>query len=184
MYQPRRVSIAIRTDLAGTEGLLHQVRTAVSSVHDSIAVAQAVTLGELYEASMAPTSFALVMLAIAGTMALLLSVSGLYGVLSYAVSQRRREIGIRVALGAQAHDIRSLFVRRGLLLAGIGAVFGIAGAIGSTRLMESLLFGVSPLDPLTFAVMPVVLTLVAVLASYLPACRAVAVDPVETMRVE
>jgi ABC-type antimicrobial peptide transport system permease subunit len=117
-------------------------------------------------------------------MALLLGVSGLYGVLSYAVAQRRREIGIRMALGAQAPDIRRLFIRRGLLLAGAGAAIGMASAASSTQLMESLLFGTSRLDLMTFVVMPIVLTAVAMLASYLPARRAVAVDPVETMRAE
>ena len=184
MYQPRRVSVAIRTERAGTESLLNEVRTAVSSVHPSLAVAQVRTLGEVYEESMAPTSFTLVMLAIAGTMALLLGVFGLYGVLSYAVSQRRREIGIRMALGAQATDIRRLFVRRGLALAGVGVTIGLCGAAGSTQLLQSLLFGISPLDPVTFAIGPVVLTAAAVVASYLPARRAVTVDPVDTMRAE
>jgi putative ABC transport system permease protein len=124
------------------------------------------------------------MLAIAGTMALLLGISGIYGVISFAVSQRRREIGIRLALGAQATDIRGLFVRRGLILGGIGLAMGLAGALGLTRLMESLLFGISPLDPVTFTAMPIVLAAAAVLASYLPARRAVAVDPVETLRAE
>ena len=104
--------------------------------------------------------------------------------ISYAVSQRRREIGIRLALGAQAADIRGLFVRRGLVLAGIGIAIGLGGAAGSTRLMRSLLFGISPLDPITFTAMPVVLAAAAVLASYLPARRAAAVDPVETLRAE
>jgi putative ABC transport system permease protein len=142
------------------------------------------TLDEVYHESMARTSFTLVMLAIAGTMALLLGISGIYGVISFAVSQRRREIGIRLALGAQATDIRGLFVRRGLILGGIGLAMGLAGALGLTRLMESLLFGISPLDPVTFTAMPIVLAAAAVLASYLPARRAVAVDPVETLRAE
>jgi predicted permease len=184
MYQPRRVSMAIRTERAGTEALVNDVRSAVVSVHPGLAMAQVRTLGEVYDESMAQTSFALVMLAIAGVLAMLVGVFGLYAVLSYTVAQRRREIGIRMALGAQAPDIRGMFVRRGLVLAIIGSAIGIAGAAGSTRLMQSLLFGISPLDPTTFAVMPVVLALVALLASYLPARRAVAVDPVETMRAE
>jgi predicted permease len=183
-YQSRRVSVAIRTERAGTQSLLDQVRKAVWSVSAALPLAQVRTLDEVYHESMARTSFTLVMLAIAGTMALLLGISGIYGVISFAVSQRRREIGIRLALGAQATDIRGLFVRRGLILGGIGLAMGLAGALGLTRLMESLLFGISPLDPVTFTAMPIVLAAAAVLASYLPARRAVAVDPVETLRAE
>jgi ABC-type antimicrobial peptide transport system permease subunit len=126
----------------------------------------------------------LVMLAIAGAMALLLGVSGLYGVIAYAVSRRRREIGIRLALGAQTHEIRGLFVRRGLIVVGIGMAIGLGGAVGVTRLMRSLLFGISPLDPVAFTAMPALLAAAAVLASHLPARRAAAVDPVETLRAE
>ncbi len=183
-YQSRRVSVAIRTERAGTESLLNHVREAVRSVSPTLPVSQVRTLDEVFGQSMDRTSFTLVMLAIAGAMALLLGVSGLYGVIAYAVSQRRREIGIRLALGAQARDIRRLFVRRGLALVGVGVVLGLGGAGGSTRLMRSLLFGVSPLDPVTFAAVPVVLAAAAALASYLPARRATAVDPVETLRAE
>jgi predicted permease len=183
-YQSRRVSVALRTELAGTEDLLDHVRQAVASVSPNLPLAQVRTLDEVYEQSMARTSFTLVMLAIAGAMALLLGVSGLYGVIAYAVSRRRREIGIRLALGAQSREIQTLFVRRGLILGGIGLAIGVGAALGFTRLMESLLFGVTPLDPVTFTTMPIVLAAAAVLASYLPARRALAVDPVETMRSE
>ena len=183
-YQSRRVSVAIRTERAGTESLLEEVREAVWSVSATLPLAQVRTLDEVYDQSMARTSFTLVMLAIAGAMALLLGVSGIYGVIAYAVSQRRREIGIRLALGAQPREIRRLFVRRGLILAGVGVAIGLGGAAAFTRLMRSLLFGISPLDPITFTAMPVVLAAAAVLASYLPARRAVAVDPVETLRAE
>jgi predicted permease len=183
-YQSRRVSVAVRTERAGTESLLTQVREAVRSVSATLPLAQVRTLDEVYDQSMARTSFTLVMLAIAGAMALLLGVSGLYGVIAYAVSQRRREIGIRLALGAQAREIRGLFVRRGLILGGTGLAIGLGGAPVFTRLMESLLFGISPLDPVTFIAMPAVLAAAAVLASYVPARRAAAVDPVETLRAE
>ena len=183
-YQSRRVSVVIRTDRAGTESLLTQVREAVGTVNANLPLAQVRTLDEVYGQSMARTSFTLVMLAIAGAMALLLGVSGLYGVIAYAVSQRRREIGIRLALGAQAREIRGLFVRRALILVGVGVAIGLGGAAGSTRFMRSLLFGVSPLDPIAFIAMPVVLAAAAMLASYLPARRAAAVDPVETLRAE
>ena len=143
-FLSRRVTFVIRSERTGTESLLNQVREAVWSVNANLPLAQVRTLGEVYDQSMARTSFTLVMLAIAGAMALLLGVSGLYGVISYAVSQRRREIGIRLALGAEAPELRGLFVRRGLILAGIGMAIGLGGAVGFTRLMQSLLFGISP----------------------------------------
>jgi ABC-type antimicrobial peptide transport system permease subunit len=124
------------------------------------------------------------MLGIAAAMALLLGLIGIYGVISYAVSQRTREIGIRLALGAQPREMTRLFVRHGLTLAGIGAVIGLFAAAGLSRLMSSLLFGVSPLDPITYLVVPCVLVAAAILASYLPARRVAAVDPVEALKVE
>jgi len=160
------------------------MREAVRSLSATLPLAQVRTLDEVSGQSMARTSFTLVMLAIAGATALLLAVSGLYGVIAYAVSQRRREIGIRLALRAQAREVPGLFVRRGLVLVGVGVALGLSGAAGLTRLMQSLLFGISPLDPITFTAMPVVLAAAAVLASYLPGRRAAAVDPVETLRAE
>jgi ABC-type antimicrobial peptide transport system permease subunit len=139
---------------------------------------------EVYGESLARTSFTLVMLAIAGGMALVLGIIGIYGVISYAVSQRRREIGIRLALGAQQSELRRMFVRYGLTLAGVGVAIGLGSAVALMRLMKSLLFGISPLDPLTYAAVPVVLVAAAVLASYLPARRASAVDPMEALRAE
>jgi predicted permease len=183
-YQPRKVSVAIRTERTGSESLLSQMREAVWSVNSNLPLAQVRTLDKLYDQSMAQTSFTLVVLAIAGAMALLLGVFGVYGVISYAVSQRRREIGIRVALGAQARGIQRLFLRRALTLAIIGIAIGLVAAAGMTQLMRSLLFGVGPLDPVTFAAVPVVLAVAAVIASYLPARRAMRVDPVETLKTE
>ncbi|MGH9629043.1 MAG: FtsX-like permease family protein [Bryobacteraceae bacterium] len=133
---------------------------------------------------MAQTSFALVMLGIASAMALLLGIVGIYGVISYTVSQRRREIGIRLALGAQPGELKRMFVRYGLMLSSVGVAVGLGVAAGLMRLMKALLFGISPQDPLTYAVVPVVLLAAAVLASYLPARRAAAVDPVETLKAE
>jgi ABC-type antimicrobial peptide transport system permease subunit len=114
-------------------------------------------------------------------MALLLGIVGIYGVLAYAVMQRRREVGIRIALGAQSGAVKRLFVYRGLMLSGAGIAIGTAVAAGITRSMSSLLFGVTPIDPVTFAAAATVLTLAALAASYLPAHRAAAVDPVETL---
>jgi predicted permease len=183
-YQPRRVSVLIRNDRRASSSLLEEVRKAVWAVNPNLPLAQVRTLQDVYEGSMGRTSFTLVMLGVAGAMALLLGIVGLYGVISYAVARRRREIGIRVALGAQAPDIRRLFMMRGLVVAGVGTAIGLGIAAALAPLMRSLLFGIGPLDPLTFAVTPVVLAAAAVLASYLPARRAAAVDPVETLRAE
>jgi ABC-type antimicrobial peptide transport system permease subunit len=180
----RAVTFVIRSERAGTQGFLNQVRRAVWSVNASLPLASVRTMREIFDESLATTSFTLVMLGIAGAMALMLGLIGIYGVISYAVSQRRREIGIRVALGAQPRALPWLFVRYGLALAGIGTVTGLAAAAGLTRLMKSVLFGISPLDPLTYTAVPVVLVAATLLASYLPARRAATVDPVETLRAE
>jgi ABC-type antimicrobial peptide transport system permease subunit len=117
-------------------------------------------------------------------MALVLGIIGIYGVISYAVSQQRREIGIRMALGAQPIELKRMFVRHALALAVIGVIIGLGAATGVMRLMESQLFGITPLDPVTYAAVPLVLVIAAVLASYLPARRAAAVDPVEALKAE
>jgi ABC-type antimicrobial peptide transport system permease subunit len=139
---------------------------------------------DIYADSMARTSFTLVMLAIAGSMALALGIIGIYGVISYAVSQRTREIGIRLALGAQKSGLQWMFVRSALVLTAIGVAIGAGTAAGLMQLMKSLLFGISPLDPLTYVAVPLVLAASAALASYLPARRAAAVDPVEALRAD
>ncbi len=181
---PRFVTFAIRTDRAGTETLISQVQQAVWSVDASLPVASIQTMQEIYGKSMARTSFTLVMLAIAGFMALALSLIGIYGVISYAVSQRTREIGIRLALGAQRQAVRWTFVRSALAMAGIGIAIGLVTAGALVQLMKSLLFGISPLDPLTFVAVPLVLTAAVALASFFPAHRAAGVNPVEALRVE
>jgi ABC-type antimicrobial peptide transport system permease subunit len=142
------------------------------------------TLGDIYSRSMARTSFTLVMLAIAGAMALGLSLIGIYGVISYAVSQRTREIGIRMALGAQKGELRWVFVRSALALTGIGIAIGFGAAVAVSRLLRTLLFGVTPLDPLSFAAVPLILAVAAALASFLPASRATAVNPADALKAE
>jgi ABC-type antimicrobial peptide transport system permease subunit len=179
----RGLTFIVRSERTGTEGFLDQLRQAVWSVNAGLPVAPQ-TMREVYDRSLARTSFTLVMLAIAASMALLLGVVGIYGVISYAVSQRRREIGIRAALGAQQGELKRMFVRHGLVLAGIGVVVGLGAAAGLTRLMSTLLYGVTPLDPVTYVAVPLVLMTATVLASYLPARRAASVDPVEALRVE
>lgn len=174
----------IRTRRAATQSFLAEARQAIWRVDANLPVFQVRTLQDVYDKSMARASFALVMLAIAGAMALLLGVVGIYGVIAYAVSQRTREIGIRIALGAPAAGLQGMFVRHGLLLAALGAGLGLAAAAGLTRLVESLLFGVKALDAATYAVVAVVLMAAAALASYLPARRATRVDPMEALRIE
>ena len=180
----RTVTFVVRSDRAGTEGLLSEMRQAVWSVNASLPLASVRTMQEIYSQSLARTSFTLVMLGIAGTMAFVLGIIGIYGVISYAVLQRTREIGIRLALGEQKGRLRWMFVRSALVLTGIGVAIGLAAAAGLMRLMKSLLFGVSPLDPLTYVSVLIVLAASAVLASYLPARRAAAVNPVEALRAE
>ncbi len=180
----RTVTFVLRSDRAGTEGLLSEMRQAVWSVNASLPLASERTLQEIYSQSLARTSFTLVMLGIAGTMAFVLGVIGIYGVISYAVLQRTREIGIRLALGEQTGRLRWMFVRSALLLTASGIGIGLAAAAGLMQLMKSLLFGVSPLDPFTYVSVLITLTAAAVLASYLPARRAAAVNPVEALRAE
>jgi predicted permease len=177
----RSVNFVMRSERTGTEGFVREIRQAVADLMPGLPVFEVRTLGEVYDQSMARTSFSLVLLGIAGAMALLLGIVGIYGVLAYAVMQRRREVGIRIALGAQSSSVKRLFVYRGMMLSGIGIAIGVAVAAGITRWMSSLLFGVTPVDTVTFAGAATVLTLAALAASYLPAHRAAAVDPVETL---
>jgi predicted permease len=180
----RSVYFAIRTNRAGTQTFINEMQQAVWSVNSNLPVADISTMQDIYSESMARTSFTLVMLAIAGTMALALGILGIYGVISYAVSQRTREVGIRMALGAKKSELSWMFVRSALILTGIGTAAGLGAAAALMRLMRTLLFGISPLDPVTFAAVPVVLVAAAALASYLPARRTAAVDPVEALRAE
>jgi predicted permease len=181
---PRSVAFVVRSSLAGTEGLVEAIRKTVWSVNSNLPVALVRTMEDVYDASMARTSFTLVMLAMAGAIALVLGIVGIYGVISYAVAQRTQEIGIRLALGAQQGELRRMFLRYGLVLASVGVAIGLGGAVALTRLMRSLLFEVSALDPITYAAVPCVLFAAALLASYVPARRAAAVDPIGALKAE
>jgi putative ABC transport system permease protein len=174
----------IRSPRSGSEAFLKEVREAVWSVNPNLPLSNVHTLGYFYTRSMARTSFTLIMLAVAGSMALLLGVVGIYGVISCSVSQRVREIGIRIALGAQHQSVTGMFVRHGLILTGIGAAFGLVAAALVMRLMSSLLFHVNPVDPLTYTAVTLGLITTAFIASYLPSRRAATVDPVEALRAE
>jgi predicted permease len=180
----RNAYFAIRSNRAGTQAFITETQRAVWSVNSNLPVAAITTMQDIYNQSMERTSFTLVMLAIAGTMALALGILGIYGVISYAVSQRTREIGIRMALGAKKSELVWMFVRSALVLTGVGTAVGLGAAAALMRLMRTLLFGISPLDPVTFTAVPVALVAAAILASYLPARRSAAVDPVEALRAE
>jgi predicted permease len=177
-------AFAFRSKRAGTQGLMNEVRRAVWSVDPDLPLYEVHTLDFYYSKSMARTAFTLVMLALAGGMALLLGIVGLYGVIAYSVSQRTREIGIRMALGAQKRDVLKLVVKGGMGLTVIGVGVGVAGALVLTRFLSSLLYGVKPTDPLTFVVVSLVLTGVALLACYVPARRAAKADPILALRYE
>jgi putative ABC transport system permease protein len=179
---PASVAVTLRSDRTGTAGFLSDIRKAVAEVDPNLPLASINTVAAMYEISLARTSFSLVLLGTAGAMALVLGIVGIYGVLAYAVMQRQREVGIRLALGAQPRVVKEMFVYRGMILSGIGIGLGAAAAAGLTRLLSSLLFGVTPVDTATFVAAAGVLVIAALAASYIPARRAAAVDPVETLR--
>jgi ABC-type antimicrobial peptide transport system permease subunit len=180
----RGEAFAIRSSRAGSENFVKQVREAIWAVNPELPLADVRTMTEVYQRSMARSSFTLVMLAIAGGMALLLGVVGIYGVISYSVSQRTREIGIRIALGARRTSLEAMVVRNGLTLAAIGVAVGLLAAAGLTRFLTSFLFEVSPLDPLTYGAVSAGLLAAAAAASFVPAHRASAVNPVDALRAE
>jgi predicted permease len=178
----RDLAFVVRSPRAASEGLMKEIRQAIWAVNPNLPLAQVRTMGQIYQKSMARTSFTLVLLMISAGMALLLGAVGIYGVIAYSVSQRTREIGIRMALGARQGEVAGMFLRHGLILAGIGAAFGLVAASLVMRLLSTLLFGVSAVDPTTYGATLVVLLLIAGLASYLPSRRAAAVDPSSALR--
>jgi predicted permease len=188
VYWPLRssnsVTYLIRGPRAGTESLSTESRQAVRAVGSNLPITEMRTMKEVYDKSMSRTAFTLTLLAISGGMALLLAAVGIYAVISYTVAQRTREIGIRMALGAQQGKLKMMFVRNGLLWSGIGAAAGLTAAAALTRLMSTLLFEISPVDPLTYSVVAFGLLAAAAVASYLPARRVTRVDPVEALRAE
>lgn len=180
----RGMGYALRSARVGTPGFLEDVRRAVWEVSPTIPLQDVRRLPELMAQSVARTSFTMVLLSVAAGVALLLGVIGVYGVISYAVSQERRELGMRMALGARGGDVMRMVLGRGLALAGVGLAAGMALALGLTRLMSGLLFQVSPRDPFTLVVVPLGLLVVALFASYLPARKAARLDPMVALRSE
>jgi predicted permease len=181
-YAQRGLTYVIRAPRAGAPGFVDEVRHAVQAVDRNLPLAQVRTVEQIAAASMAHTSFALVMLTIAAGVSLLLGVVGIYGVVSYIAAQRTREIGIRLALGAQTGDVTSLFVRHGLGLAATGLALGVAVAAGLSSLMSSMLFGVRGTDPLTYAAVSAGLAAAVVVSAYVPSRRAARMDPIAALR--
>jgi predicted permease len=180
----RTMGFAIRSSRIESPSFMRELQAAVWSVNPNLPVANPRTLDAMRAASMAQTSFALTMLAIAAGVALLLGIVGIYGVIAYIATQRTREIGIRMALGAESGDVSRLFLRHGLTLTAIGLAIGVAASIGLTRFMSTLLFGVSATDPITYAAVSAILGGVALLATWLPARRASRVDPMAALRAD
>jgi len=183
-YRWRTMAYAVRSSRVGTPGFLRELEQAVWSVNPNLPLAAIQTLEEIQATSMAQTSFALVMLGMAASVALLIGVVGIYGVITYAATQRTREIGVRMALGAQIGDVRNMFLRHGLALMATGIALGIGVAVVLTRVMSAFLFGVGPMDPTTYAVVSGALAAVGLLATYLPARRAARVDPMVALRTD
>ncbi len=184
VYRTGIISYAVRSTRVGAPGFLVELRNAIWSVNPTLPLAAVQTLDEIRSHSMAQTSFAMIMLAIAGSGALLLGAVGIYGVIAYITAQRTREIGIRMALGAQAADVLRMVLAQGLKLAGAGIAIGLVGAWGATRVMRALLYDTSPTDPLTFAAVVPLLGAAALLACWMPARRAMRADPIAALRCE
>jgi putative ABC transport system permease protein len=178
----RRLTLALRSSRAGTQGLLKEITAKIRAADSSLPLANVRTLADINSLAMERRSFVLVLLGIAAVMAVTLSIIGVYGVLAYAVAQRRKEISIRVAVGAEPRMIKVLFLRQGLILTCFGGAVGLAAARGVCTWMASLLFGVSPSDPLTYAVSSAVILAAALTASYVPSRRAASMDPIEALR--
>jgi predicted permease len=183
-YRWRTMAYVVRSSRVGTPGFLRELEQAVWAVNPNLPLASVQTVEEIRAQSMAQTSFALVMLGIAASVALVIGVVGIYGVIAYAVAQRTREIGIRMALGAQIADVQNVFLRQGLWLTATGILIGIGVAMVVTRVMSSFLFGVGPMDPVTYAAVSGTLAVVALIGTYLPARRATRVDPLVALRAE
>jgi len=177
------MQVALRTQ-ADPRAIIGSARESVRSVDPALPLAKVSTLATLVDDSMTQSRFSMLLLTAFAVLALLLASIGIYGVISYAVAQRTQEFGIRLALGAQPRNVFSIILAQGARLAGFGIAIGLVAAVGVARLMRALLFGVQPLDPLTFAVVPVLLLAVALLACYLPARRATRVDPLVALRCE
>jgi len=181
---PHDMDLIVRTSLAEPTAIVPAIRRAIASVDPAASVDRVQAMSAAVHRSLARVTFILALLAIAAGMALLLSAVGTYGVIAYLVTQRRAEIGLRMALGASASDVTRMVVGHSLRLALLGAAIGTAAALAAVRLMASLLYGVKPTDPTTFVAAIGFLLVVGALASLTPARRAVRVDPVDALRAQ
>src|SRR5262245_24826491 len=177
VFAQRSVVYSIRTSRLSTAGFLNEVQQAVWRANGNLPLANVRTLSEIYDDSMAQTSFTLVILGIAASVTLLLGIVGIYGVIAYVVAQRKREVGIRMALGAAAGEVQRLFLRHGSVIAGVGLLIGAAASAALMKLIGSLLFGVSPFDPVTYGASVLTLGAIALLATWLPSRQATRVYP-------
>ena len=190
LYQPLgqgtwpSVFVAVRTAPENPLTLLPAVQQAVWNVNKSVPLGNPRTMNDIIARTLLPKRFTMLLLSIFAGAALLLAAIGLYGVISYSVAQRTRELGIRIALGAQRGDVLRLILRQGMTLVAAGVIFGIAASLGLTRLIASLLYGISASDPITFLLLSMALVLVAFVACWLPARRASAVDPIVALHAE
>ena len=183
-FVQRSLSYVVRTSRLQSTDFTHEVQQAVWSINPNLPLARVRTLRQIYDESMAQTSFTLVILGIAAAVTLLLGVVGIYGVIAYVVAQRRREVGIRMALGARAPDVQRMFVLRGMVVTGIGLAIGVVAALAVMRLIRVVLFNISPFDPVTYVAVVVGLGLIALIATWLPAHRATRLDPSLALRGE
>ena len=177
------MSLVIRSSVEPS-GLSAAVRQIVAEVDKSVPVSNVQTMDHIVSESITQPRFNLFLLGLFGTVAMLLSAAGIYGVTAYTVTQRTHELGIRLALGAQVGDVLKMILGQGMAVIGVGLVLGLASAFALMRLLRTLLFGVGENDPLTFAAITLVLLLVALLACYIPARRATKVDPLVALRYE
>jgi ABC-type antimicrobial peptide transport system permease subunit len=175
--------VVIRT-AADSRAALASIRGALSGLDRDLPVARLYTIDDLMTLSVAAPRFRTTLVTIFAIVGLALAVLGIYGVMAYTVSERTRELGVRVALGATTRDVMRMVLTEAFALAAVGVVLGAAGALAATRLMAALLFGVTPTDPATFASIAALLMVSALAGSYLPARRATRVDPIATLRSE
>jgi putative ABC transport system permease protein len=189
MYQPvlqapaRTMTFVIRTAVEPTS-IVESARSTIASIDKTLPLSNVKTMERIISDSVAPFRFNMFLLVLFAIVAMILTTVGVYGVMNYSVAQRTQEIGIRMALGAQPNEVRALILKQGLVLSSIGLAIGLAGGFAMTRLMSSLLYGVSATDPATFAVVALFLAGVALLACYIPAHKATRVDPGVALRYE